>query len=130
MRSFYGAVGAVLLSSASGCDSVVGSDRPVILPVSEVSAPASISVGAPLTLDLTVQSGGCLQFDRVETQRTSSTANVTAWGRDVGGRDIACPAITRFDRVSVQFDPPFSSTFVIMVSQGAMPPTMVTVRVE
>jgi hypothetical protein len=131
MRSeLLGVVGAVLFSSATACHGIFGSDNAVILPVPEVAAPASIPAGTPLSVELTVQSGGCLNFDRVEKKRSGSTATITAWGRDGAGRNVACPDIIRYNRVTVQFDPPFSSTFVIMVSQGAMPATIVTVRVE
>jgi|SRR5688572_29623760 len=130
MKSALLGVAAFVLSlTASGCN-IVGFPSAVILPVTEVDAPEAISAGAPLSVSLTVQSGGCRRFDRVETDRTASGASITAWGRDGGGRNNVCTTDIRYDRVSVRFDPPFPSPFVITVGQGAMPATVVTVRVE
>jgi hypothetical protein len=124
-------LGVTLVFSSLGCSSIFRGDRSVILAVPEVTAPTTIAPGTPLTVALTVQSGGCRRFDHIETSKNESGATLIAWGRDSGGENALCTTDIRHDRVSVTFNPPFASTFRITVNQGdILPPVILTVRVE
>src|SRR5258706_15027192 len=68
-------------------------DHSVILDVSKLDAPATISTGTPLTVVLTVTTGGCKSFDHIAAERSASGASLTAWGQDAakGERNVSCP---------------------------------------
>ena len=121
----------VILSSVSGCRSIFGSDKAVILHVTELNAPATIAPGSSISVVLTVQTGGCRRFDYIDTDKSQAGANITVWGRDSGaGRDVACPTDIRVEPHTVVFDPPFASTFVITVGRGAISPLSATVAIQ
>jgi hypothetical protein len=128
--ALLGFVGAALVSSASGCASIFGYDKAVVLAVTEIAAPASIPSGTRLSAVVTVESGGCREFDRLETKRNQSGATFVAWGRDRGGKNVSCPADVRYDRVPAHFDPPFGSTFTLAAGRDRLAPISVTVRID
>jgi len=128
--ALLGVVAAALLGSATACIGIFSPTEPIILGVSEIEAPASISPGTPLTVALNVELGGCKRFDRIETERSATGASVTVWGRTRTGRGTVCTTDIRFESHSVRFDPPFTSTFTLSVHRGRMPPHQVVVRVE
>lgn len=131
MKSALLGVAAFALASTTGCG-LLGPDQSVVLGVAEIDAPVTIAPGASLSVVLTVETGGCRRFDRVETNRSESGANITVWGRDgaKGRDDIMCPQDLRTERHSVRFDPPFAPVFTVSVNQGRMPPSTITVRVQ
>jgi hypothetical protein len=120
----------VLVGSVSGCSSVFGSDKAVVLAVTEIEAPASIPAGTALSAIVTVESGGCRRFERLETNRTGSGATIVAWGRDAGGKNRACTTDIRYDHVPASFDPPFTSTFTLSANRAGTTPVVVTVRID
>ena len=108
-------------------------DQSVVLGVTELNAPASVSPGAPFSVVLTVQTGGCLSFDRiVEELRDASGASLTAWGIDAskGRKEIGCTADVRYEPHTYQFSPPFSNPFKITVDRGRMSPLSATIPVQ
>jgi hypothetical protein len=120
----------VLVASVSGCSSIFGSDKAVVLAVTEIEAPASIPAGTALSAIVTVESGGCRRFDRLETNRTASGATIVAWGRDASGKNVACTSDIRYDHVPARFDPPFASTFTLSADRAGTTPVVVTVRID
>jgi prophage tail gpP-like protein len=120
-----------LVSSGAGCW-ILAPHESVILPVTEIAAPASIPAGTQLSVVLTVQTGGCTRFDRIETERTATRATITAWGREpASGRNVQCTADIRYDRHTVNFNPPFGSTFDIVINrEGEGPALARRVRIE
>jgi hypothetical protein len=104
----------------------------VVLDVSKLEAPATISVGSPLTVNLTVVTGGCLSFDRIVAERSASGASLTALGRDAarGRKDIACTADIRFEPHSYQLDPPAQGTFSVVAHRPRTDPLTTTVQVQ
>jgi hypothetical protein len=126
-----GVASFALALSFSGC-AIFGPAHPVILLVDEIDAPASIAPGAPLSVVLSVVTGGCRSFSHIETQRTAARADLTVWGRDAskGRNDIACPLDVRMETHTVRFEPPFASIFTVSVDQDGRPARTATVRVE
>ena len=123
---------ACALLVVTACNPFAPSQR-VALGVSRIDAPATIAQTTPLTIALTVVTGGCRTFERIETQRFVTGASITVWGRDAAvGRDVACPTDIRYESHTVTFDPPFppSSSFQISVNQGRLAPITATVQVQ
>jgi len=75
--ALLGVVAGALLGSATACVGIFSPGERVILGVSEVAAPEAISPGTPLTIVLTVETGGCRRFDHIETERFERGANIT-----------------------------------------------------
>ena len=107
-------------------------DQSVILGVTRLEAPATIPAGSPLTVVVTVETGGCRTFDHFSVERQASVASIVAWGRDAaqGRNDVACPADIRLEPHSYQFDPPFQNSFMILVYREGLDPLTATVQVK
>ena len=132
MKSFLlGIVVAELVALPIGCNPF-GPDQSVVLGVSSLDAPATISAGSPLTVVLTVTTGGCKSFDRMVAVRGASGASLTVYGRDAskGRTDIMCPQDLRSEQHSYSFDPPFQSEFTVQVDRGRLSPLSATVDVQ
>lgn len=114
------------------CDNPFAPDQTVILDVSKLDAPATLSVGSPLTVSLTVVLGGCLSFDRIVVERGAAGASLTAFGRDAakGRKDIACTADLRLEAKSYQLDPPAQGSFSLEVQRPQLAPLTATVQVQ
>jgi hypothetical protein len=123
---------ALFVGPIACSDSVFDPDQSVILGVSKLDAPATVSAGSPLTVVLTVTTGGCTAFDHVEIERDASGASFTAWGIDgaKGRTDIACPQYIENTPHSYQLDPPFQSVFTITVNRGRISPLIATVQIQ
>lgn len=130
MKATLPCVAAAILMASIGCGSIFGYNRPVILTVTEINAPTVVAAGSSFSARLTVQTGGCLSFDYIDTDRTQSVANITVWGRDAGGKGVSCPADIRYESYTVQFSPPFASTFTIRVGSGTMNPLTAIVEIR
>lgn len=107
-------------------------DQSFVFNVSKIDAPARIAPGASLSVVLTAVSGGCARFDRIETHRSASGANITVWGVNpaIGNPGMACTADIRNEPHTVTFDPPFASTFTISVNRPQQNPLTATVQVQ
>ena len=107
-------------------------DQSVVLGVSKLDAPATVSPGSPLTVVLTVTTGGCKTFDHIEVERTASLASLTVWGRDgaKGAKNVACPAYIVDTPHSYQLNPPFQSPFTVQVDRGRVSPLIAVVNVQ
>ena len=78
----------------SGCDSV-GPPELIVLPITRLDAPATVAQGATLVTQLTVQSGGCDDFDRLHVTREAGQVTITAIGLDRSRPDALCTADIR-----------------------------------
>lgn len=107
-------------------------DQSVILGVSKLEAPATISAGTPLTVVVTVTTGGCTTFDHFAVERQPSVASIVAWGRDAakGRKDVNCPLDIRLEPHTYQFDPPFQNSFTVLVYREGLDPLTATVQVQ
>jgi hypothetical protein len=109
-----------------------GPNQSIILGVSQLDAPASVAANAPISVVLTVVTGGCRSFDRIEARRDASSATLTAWGTDgsIGRKDIMCPADIRSEPHSYQINPSFTNPFTITVDRGRVSPLIAVVQVQ
>jgi hypothetical protein len=107
-------------------------DQSIILEVSQLDAPASVAANAPLSVVLTVVTGGCRRFDRIEARRDASSATLTAWGTDgsIGRKDVLCTSDIRYEPHTYQFNPSFTNPFTITVNPGGINPLIATVQVQ
>ncbi|MEO6331892.1 MAG: hypothetical protein ABIV11_06600 [Gemmatimonadaceae bacterium] len=128
MRPFR--VSALVLSLASGCSAIFSPGRPVILGITEVRAPATVQRDAAFNVTFIVQTGGCVNFRRMQLTQTSSSATVTAHGWDGSGRGIACTADIRYEPQEVAMKPPFSDPFVVRAQQPNGSEITAQVRVQ
>ncbi|HEX6629090.1 MAG TPA: hypothetical protein VF105_14160 [Gemmatimonadaceae bacterium] len=122
-----------LLAVVADCRDSNATLTPIVLGVSSVAAPSSISSGEPIDVTLNVQVGGCLAFDRLEVRRSDSGATMVAWGHDITegieDRGIACTRMVD-EAHAYSFDPPFANTFTISVARGRLGPLITTVAVH
>jgi len=111
------AAAAVLLAGI-GCQNPFTSDRIVRLTISEIAAPSEVAHDASLPLTLTVVTGGCRSFDRLELVDHSSTHIVfVAYGRDAERRGTSCPTDIRFEPHTYEAPPPFSDPLTVIARQ-------------
>ena len=123
--------GVVAVALVAGCG-LTDPDQSVILGVSQLDAPATVASGSPITAVLAVNLGGCLSFDHIQITRDASGANVIVWGNDAskGNKGTVCTSDIKLQSHSVQFDPPFSTSFTIQVENGRLPPLQAHVEVQ
>ena len=123
---------AVLTVGAVGACSAFGPDQSVVLAVTKLEAPATIAAGSPLTVVLTVTTGGCKTFDRIDVERDASAASLTPWGTDSakGEKNVNCPANIVETPHSIRLDPPFQSPFMLLVPRVGMDPLTATVQIQ
>ncbi len=132
MKSLFVGIAVVGLVAVPIACNPFAPDQSVVLSVTQLDAPATIAAGSPLTVVLTVTTGGCTGFDRIEALRGATGASITVWGRDasVGRSDLICPAILRNEPHSFTFDPPFQGSFTVQVQRGRLDPLTATVQVQ
>ncbi len=129
-RTLFGVVILALVGLAA-CNPFAP-DQSVVLGVSQLDAPASVAANAPLSVVLTVVTGGCLSFDRIEARRDASTATLTVWGTDgsKGRKDVACRADVRYEPHTYQLNPTFTNPFTITVNPESINPLVAIVQVQ
>jgi len=131
MRRIVVEIIVIALAGLSACNPFAP-DQSVVLGVESLDAPATISPGAPLTVVLTVTTGGCTVFDHIAVLRRTSGAQFAAIGRNTakGRSNYSCPTDIRSDPHSYTLEPPFQSPFTVQVNRPTSPPLMATVVVE
>jgi len=85
------------------------------LRVEELVVPEAPSRDAAFAVTLTVVTGGCRSFDRIDGKRSTGRLVLTAIGRDNGGQ--LCPADVRFEKWSYTVAPPFDAQFAVVARQ-------------
>ena len=115
--------------AVSGCDSVLAPVRAVLLQISEIDAPASITQGATLVVRLTVVFGGCRSFERLETTRAAARVTFKAHGRDSSGPRVSCTADVRTQVVESRIEPPLTDPVTLVALQPDASETTRTVRI-
>ena len=116
-----------IVAGLTGCDSF-GPERIVVLPISELTAPATIVEGTTLVAQVTVQFGGCRSFERIETTRATGKLTFRAIGRDGSGPNVNCPDDIRTQTVELRTDGPFTDPFVVVGVQPSGDEIRRTVR--
>jgi hypothetical protein len=123
----------VLIGALSGCHDPTSNAGLVELNTQTLDAPATIAPGATLTVSVSVEVGGCLTFDHIQSHRTASQADLTVWGRDIRtgitDRAILCP---RFfvEPQEYQLYPPFQNPFTVAIDRGRASPLIAVVNVQ
>ena len=130
-RALFGLVVVGLVIVPLGCNPFAP-DQTVMLDVSNLAVPSTISGGSALTVTLTVVTGGCTSFTRIVAERSGSAASLTALGRNSakGRPDIACPADIRFEPHSYELDPPAQGAFRVEARRPQSDPLSATVQVQ
>ncbi|HET9636920.1 MAG TPA: hypothetical protein VFP26_13415 [Gemmatimonadaceae bacterium] len=120
---------AVLCLAGSACRNNTGPiDHLVVLDVDKVEAPATISSTSPLDVVLTVLTNPCQSFERIEADRLSSSAKLTAIGHDP---EKGCTNLGVLQPKSYRLEPPFvPGTFTITVDRGRVSPLVATIQVR
>ena len=132
-RGWSVALLAVLVVSATGCNPFEPNpDQSVELGVSKVEVPSTVTSGTSFNVVLTVQTGGCLSFDRIDVVRSETSANFTVWGKDAskGRKGVTCPEILLEEPHTYEVKPPFSGPFTVWVDRGRLSPLIQTVQVQ
>ena len=132
MKRFLSVLAVVGFVAAPLACNPFAPDQSVILGVTQLDAPTTISAGSSLTVTVTVVTGGCRSFTHFDVERQASSGSLTAWGRDAakGRKDVACPADVRYEPHSYTFEPPFQSPFTIQAHGGASNPLTAIVQVQ
>jgi|SRR6266550_1493841 len=107
-------------------------DQSVILSVPKIDAPATVSTGSSFTVTLTVQTGGCTSFSRLEVAKFNTGVHVVPWGTDarIGRKGVLCPAFISAEPHTIQIDPLFSGPYQVYVDQGRLAPVVATIQVQ
>ena len=120
---------AVLCLAGSACRNNTGPiDHLVVLTVDKVEAPATISAASPLDVVLSVMTNPCQSFTRIDAERLSSSAKLTAIGHDP---EKGCTDLGLLQPKSYRLEPPFvPGTFTITVDRGRLSPLVATIRIR
>lgn len=131
MKTALSVVVASGLVALAGCN-IFDPDQSVILPVTTLDAPATVAATEPITVQLTLQTGGCISFDRIDVQKMNDGARIVPWGTDPrkGNKNILCLADVKYEPHTVQVSPPFVNPYHIVVEQGSRAPLTATVQVQ
>jgi hypothetical protein len=117
--------------SATGCSAIFGPDQTVVLHVSKLEAPPNVGANSAFGVGLTVETGGCVSFRRIQVDRDNTGATMTAYGRDASiGKNVLCPDFIQETLHVVQLNPPFSSPFTITVNRGRLSPLVASVLIQ
>ncbi len=130
-RASFGLLALGLVVSPLACN-LLDPNQSTILPVTKLDAPATVSAAAPFSVTLTIRTGGCTSFDRLDVQRMDGGARIVPWGNDatIGHKNVSCAAYILETPHTIQLDPPFPNPLYISVEQGRMPPVTATVQVQ
>ena len=130
-RALSIALFAELLLSAASCNPFEP-DQTVVLAVSKIDAPSTVVAGTPFDVVLTVDTGGCRSFERMDVVRSQMGVSFTVWGKDgsKGRSDVTCPDNLILEPHTYQVKPPFSGPFNIYVNRGRLSPLTATVQVQ
>lgn len=108
---------AALLLLVPACENPFDSGDEVRLEIVRVIVPQTASATGPITINLTVISGGCRSFDRLLADRTATNVTLEARGIDNSGLNRACTADVRFDELTHVEQGPFTDPFIVRVVQ-------------
>ena len=104
----------------------------VVLAVTKLTAPETAPPNTPLTLTLTLVTGECTSFNRIEVQREAGGVRLIPFGTNAKIRhpEVTCPQNLVEEPHDVQLDPPFANPFQIYVEQGRLAPVTATVQIQ
>jgi hypothetical protein len=125
------AVGTCLLVGVVACNPLDLNDN-VLLQVSKLDVPATASSTVPFTVTLTLVTGGCKSFNRIDVQHFQAGVRLIPLGTDASIRnnDVTCPADFKEEPHDVQLDPPFTNPYTVYVEQGDQPAVTASVQIQ
>lgn len=124
------AAASILLGSAAACTNpFAGGRRDIELYVSEIVVPPSAPAAGPITATVTVQTGGCKQFERFKVTKTQTSATIQAQGSDAGPNAI-CTDDIRYEKKALDLSSPFADPFTITAIQPDASVLVRTVRIQ
>ncbi len=127
MRSI---VAAVLAWTTVSCTNpFVNGRRDITLYVSEIVVPASAPATGTLTSTVTVQTGGCKQFERFRVTTTPAFVTIEARGTDAAPGNI-CTDDILLRKMSLDFSGPFSDPLTITAIEPDATVLVRTVRIQ
>ena len=106
-----------VLLALVACQNPFASDRAIDLSVSDVVVPEELAPGADLVVTLTVVTGGCRSFDRIDGSRVADRLTLIARGRDGTRMGGACPTDIRFEEHTYRAGPVSADPFTVVVRQ-------------
>ncbi len=121
---------ALVLALGVSCDVALGPGREITLPITNVEAPEEVAAGTSFNVRVTVQSGGCRQFEQLIVTQTTERATFVARGHDSEGPGVLCTTDIRYAEREVRLDPPFTDPYTIVARQPSGPPTTRTARIR
>ena len=126
-----GLVGSCLLVAVAGCNPLDLNDN-VLLAVTKLDAPATAAATESFTVTLTVVTGGCTTFNRIDVQRFDEGVRLIPLGTNLSVRHegVVCTQNLEEEPHDVQLDPPFTNPYTVFVEQGDQPAFTVTVQVQ
>jgi hypothetical protein len=122
------AVGVMIVVGIA-CEDPFGTVRQIALPITAVEAPASVNVGDAPVVRVTVQSGGCKRFEKLNAVRTPERVTIAARGTDSSGPRVSCPGDIRSDVVEYRAQPLLVDPFTVVAKQPDGSETIRTIRV-
>jgi hypothetical protein len=129
--SLSGVVGVCLVFGLGSCNPFDLNDN-VLLAVTKLDVPPTASAAASFTVTLTVTTGGCTSFNRIDVQRFENGVRLIPLGTNssIRNKDVVCLDILKEEPHDVQVDPPFTNPFTIFVEQGVQPDVTATVQIQ
>jgi hypothetical protein len=130
-KAVSGLVGFCLVGGYAACNPFDLNDN-VLLAVTKLDAPTTASATVPLTVTLTVVTGGCTTFNRIDVQRFDNGVRLIPLGTNASIRhqDVTCADILKEESHDVNLDPPFTNPFTVFVEQGVQPDITATVQLQ
>jgi len=123
------ALAACLTTLLASCTDAFGPARAIVLPITEIEAPAEVAAGDTLLVRVSIESGGCRSFKTLDAVRTSDRVTFTARGVDTSGPRISCPDDIRTTIREYRAVPPLTDPFSLVARQPQGDQTTRTVRV-
>ena len=126
-----GIVGSCLLLAGIACNPLDLNDN-VLLAVTKLDAPTTAVATEPFTVTLTLVTGGCTTFNRIDVQRFDQGVRLIPLGTNSSVRheDVVCTQDLKEEPHDVQIDPPFTNPYTVYVEQGSQPAVTATVQVQ
>lgn len=126
-----GVVVCCLLAGFGACNPLDLNDN-VLLAVTKLEAPAAASPTAPFTVTLTLVTGGCTSFNRIDVQHFEQGVRLIPLGTNssIRHKDVVCLDVLKEEPHDVQLEPPFTNPYTVFVEQGVQPDVTATVQIQ
>ncbi|HET9774943.1 MAG TPA: hypothetical protein VFP77_00095 [Gemmatimonadaceae bacterium] len=126
-----GIVVACLLAGFGACNPLDLTDN-VVLEVTKLDVPTAAAASAPFTVTLTLVTGGCTSFNRIDVQHFEQGVRLIPLGTNssIRHKDVVCLDVLKEEPHDVQLEPPFTNPYTVFVEQGVQPDVTATVQIQ